>query len=185
MVVGDKEIDDKEKMHANHWWFWLPCGCSDTVQWASPNGAHPRLHWKPLDAAIGQVPAPYCPGSCHGNGCSNDKEGDMVWDYDTRWWRRHPISTLYRRNYYGIHNRHINIKMHHMPHLSMFMLHLEATQRHVNLWNIVITFTDMVYDVVGEHALTLVRAWTIMQPREETISTQNMDETVLLLPWAV
>ncbi len=33
---------------------------------ASPNGAHQWLHGKPLDAAIGQVPAPYCPGGRHG-----------------------------------------------------------------------------------------------------------------------
>ena len=26
----------------------------------------PGLHWKLLDAAIGQVPAPYCPGGRHG-----------------------------------------------------------------------------------------------------------------------
>jgi hypothetical protein len=25
-----------------------------------------RLHSKPLDAAIGRVPALYCPGGCHG-----------------------------------------------------------------------------------------------------------------------
>jgi hypothetical protein len=31
-----------------------------------PNGAHPWLHVKPLDATIGQVPAPYCPGGCNG-----------------------------------------------------------------------------------------------------------------------
>jgi len=39
------------------------------MQWcdaASPNGAHPGLHSKPLDAAIGRVPAPYPPGSRHG-----------------------------------------------------------------------------------------------------------------------
>jgi hypothetical protein len=30
---------------------------------ASPDGAHPWLHAKPLDAAIRQVPMPYCPGS--------------------------------------------------------------------------------------------------------------------------
>ncbi len=33
---------------------------------ALPDGLHPWLHAKPLDAAIGWVPAPYCPGSCHG-----------------------------------------------------------------------------------------------------------------------
>ncbi len=26
----------------------------------------PGPHWKPLDAAIGKVPAPYCPGGRHG-----------------------------------------------------------------------------------------------------------------------
>ncbi len=33
---------------------------------ASPDVAHPGLHSKPLDAAIGQVPVPYCPGGHHG-----------------------------------------------------------------------------------------------------------------------
>ena len=32
----------------------------------STHGAHPGLHLKPLDAAIGQVPVPYCPGGRHG-----------------------------------------------------------------------------------------------------------------------
>ncbi len=33
---------------------------------ASPDGAHPGLHSKPLDAAIGRVPVLYCPSSRHG-----------------------------------------------------------------------------------------------------------------------
>ena len=33
---------------------------------ALPNRAHPELHLKPLDAAIRQVPSPYCPGGHHG-----------------------------------------------------------------------------------------------------------------------
>ena len=37
-----------------------------TIWGASPNGAHPGLHSKPLDAAIGRVPAPYCPDGRHG-----------------------------------------------------------------------------------------------------------------------
>jgi hypothetical protein len=41
---------------------------------ASPNGAHPWLHAKPLDAAIGQVPAPYCPGSHHGQRFQKEKK---------------------------------------------------------------------------------------------------------------
>ena len=50
-------------MQASCWLFWLPCGCGGTTRGASPNGAHPGLHGKLLDAAIGQVPAPYRPGA--------------------------------------------------------------------------------------------------------------------------
>ncbi len=53
-------------MQANCWQFPLPCGCGSTTRGASPDGAHPWLHAKPLDAAIGQVPMPYCPGGRHG-----------------------------------------------------------------------------------------------------------------------
>ena len=34
----------------------------------------------------------------------------------------------------------------------------EATGRHAKPWHIVIIYTDMMYDDVGEHALTSVRA---------------------------
>jgi hypothetical protein len=34
---------------------------------ASLDGSHPGLHLKPLDAAIRQVPAPYCPSGRHGD----------------------------------------------------------------------------------------------------------------------
>jgi hypothetical protein len=36
------------------------------IKQLSPDGAHPGLNSKPLDAAIGRVPAPYRPGGCHG-----------------------------------------------------------------------------------------------------------------------
>ncbi len=55
-----------QKLQANWQRFWSPCHRGNTAQCASPNGAHLWLHAKPLDAAIGQVPAPYCPGSLHG-----------------------------------------------------------------------------------------------------------------------
>ncbi len=55
-----------QKMQANWQRFQSPCRRGNTAQFASPNGAHPWLHAKPLDAAIGQVPTPYCPGGCHG-----------------------------------------------------------------------------------------------------------------------
>ncbi len=52
-------------MQANCWQFRLSCGCSGTMRGALPNGVHPWLHAKPLDATIGWVPTLYCPGSCH------------------------------------------------------------------------------------------------------------------------
>jgi hypothetical protein len=36
------------------------------MQRTLPDGPHPGLHLKPLDAAIGRVTALYCPGSRHG-----------------------------------------------------------------------------------------------------------------------
>ncbi len=55
-----------QKMQANGWWFQSPCHWGDTARCALSDGAHPWLHAKPLDAAIGQVPAPYHPGGRHG-----------------------------------------------------------------------------------------------------------------------
>ncbi len=63
---GWQQNQQLQKMQANRWWFWLPCCRGNTAQCALPNGAHPWLHAKPLDATIGQVPAPYCPGGHHG-----------------------------------------------------------------------------------------------------------------------
>ncbi len=55
-----------QKMQANWRRFWSPCRQGNTAWCTSPDGVHPWLHAKPLDATIGQVPAPYCPGGCHG-----------------------------------------------------------------------------------------------------------------------
>jgi hypothetical protein len=38
----------------------------NTARCALPNGAHPWLHAKSLNAAIGRVPMLYCPGGRHG-----------------------------------------------------------------------------------------------------------------------
>ncbi len=54
-----------QKMQANQRWFRSPCHRGDTARCTSPDGVHPWLHAKPLDAAIGQVPASYCPGGRH------------------------------------------------------------------------------------------------------------------------
>ena len=65
MVVANNEIDETKN-----------AGKSTTISvamamqrydaGASPDGAHPGLHSKPLDADIGRVPAPYRPDGRHG-----------------------------------------------------------------------------------------------------------------------
>jgi hypothetical protein len=57
MVVVNNEINGK-KIHVKRWQFQWPCGYGGAMRGALPNGAHPWLHAKPLDAAIGQVPVP-------------------------------------------------------------------------------------------------------------------------------
>ena len=49
------------KMKTNRWQFRLPWRCTGMTWAASPNRARPGLHWKPLDASVGQVPTPYRP----------------------------------------------------------------------------------------------------------------------------
>jgi hypothetical protein len=42
---------------------------------ASPNAARPELHQKPLNAAIGQLLAPYRPGGCQCDNQHNNYAG--------------------------------------------------------------------------------------------------------------
>ena len=66
MVLGNNESTTTKNNKANRWQFRLPCRCGGTMRGTSPNEAHPGLHSKPLDAAIGRVPAPYRPDGRHG-----------------------------------------------------------------------------------------------------------------------
>ncbi len=59
-------------MHLHHTPFQWPRECIGVIQCTSPNSAWPGLHWKPLDTAIGQLLAPYCPGGRQGNNQHND-----------------------------------------------------------------------------------------------------------------
>jgi hypothetical protein len=52
MVVANNEIDET-KMQANQRQFRWPWQCNGTTWGTSPDEAHPGLHLKPLDAAIG------------------------------------------------------------------------------------------------------------------------------------
>ena len=62
---GQQQNRRQQKMHIKRWWFWWPGGYSGATRGALPDGVHPWLHAKPLDAAIGQVPASYCPDGRH------------------------------------------------------------------------------------------------------------------------
>ncbi len=53
MAVGKNKTTTTKNAGANRWQFRLPCGCGGTTQGASPDGTHPGLHSKPLDAVIG------------------------------------------------------------------------------------------------------------------------------------
>ena len=61
---------------------------------ASPNAACPGLHWKPLDAAIGQLLAPYCLGGRQGNSKQNNNV--LCTHFDGRFDGHRDAVVLYR-----------------------------------------------------------------------------------------
>ena len=68
MVVTNNEIDKTQKCRQindnfdDHVNAAVPC----RMRGASPDEAHPGLHSKPLDAAIGQILVSHCRGGCRG-----------------------------------------------------------------------------------------------------------------------
>ena len=81
----------------NRWWrsnappsnlVWRPHWSAGAMPLTSTNGGGPGLHLKPMDATIGQVFAPYCPGGHQGCRQNNDdgKIPAVCWPF--RWpWR--------------------------------------------------------------------------------------------------
>jgi hypothetical protein len=65
MVVANNKIDETKKSGKSTT-ILMAMVMQRTRRGTSPNEAYPGLHLKPLDAAIGQVPAPYRPGGHHG-----------------------------------------------------------------------------------------------------------------------
>ncbi len=57
-----QKSNNEEPMHLCCRPFWWPRGCVGAMLLILPNAACPGVHWKPLDAAIGQLLAPYFPG---------------------------------------------------------------------------------------------------------------------------
>ena len=54
---------DNEKIHEVCWPFQCSCECSGEMRHVSTDRAQPGLHTEPLDVAIGQLLAPYCPST--------------------------------------------------------------------------------------------------------------------------
>ncbi len=63
-VNGWQQNQRCKKMQENCWQFWPPWGCVGAKWGSLPDEAHQGLQKKPMDATIGRVSAPYCPG-CH------------------------------------------------------------------------------------------------------------------------
>jgi hypothetical protein len=61
MVIVDDKINDGINIFLPRWLIRWPWQSTSAIQSASPNAACPGLLWKPLDAGIGQLLAPYCP----------------------------------------------------------------------------------------------------------------------------
>ena len=74
-------------MHLCRGPFQWPCGSDEAIHAVSPDAACPWLLWKkPLDAAIGQLLAPYHPGSRQGDSKQNNSAKCVCWPF--RWlWR--------------------------------------------------------------------------------------------------
>ena len=61
--------------------------CAGAIGNASPNVACPGLLRKPLDATIGQLLTPYCPGGCQGDNQQNNdaKYPSLCWPFWLPW----------------------------------------------------------------------------------------------------
>ncbi len=91
-MVDDK-IDDEIKMYLHHGPFWRLCRCAGAMRCASTDAACPGILRKPLDTAIGQLLALYCPGGQQGGSKqnNNDKMQQLCWPF---WWPRQWASTI-------------------------------------------------------------------------------------------
>jgi len=63
MVVANNEMDETKNAGKST---MISMAMAMQRYGTTPDGAHPGLHSKPLDAAIGRVPAPYRPNGRHG-----------------------------------------------------------------------------------------------------------------------
>ncbi len=93
--MASKKRGGKKLMHLHHWPFQWTRWCAGALQIASPDAAVPGLPRKPLDTAIGQLLAPYCPSGHQGNSKWHDdkKMDQLCWPF---WWLRSCAGTIPR-----------------------------------------------------------------------------------------
>ncbi len=92
-----KKAGGDERMHLRHRPFRWPYGGVEVVNAAFPDAACPWLLRKPLDAAIGQLLAPYHPGGCQGD--SKQNKGAQCVHFADNFDGRGGVQVLYRAHH--------------------------------------------------------------------------------------
>jgi len=72
MITAIKKGGGEEQMYLCPGPFRWSLGRIEAIRSASPNAACPGLFWKPLDATIRRLLAPYCPSDRQGNSKQNN-----------------------------------------------------------------------------------------------------------------
>jgi len=94
MITPSEKGGGDERMHLRRRPFRWPCGGVEAINPASPNEACPGLLWKPLDAAIGRLLAPYRPGGRQGD--SKQYKDVICTHFDGRFDGHRDAVVLYR-----------------------------------------------------------------------------------------
>ncbi len=72
MIMPGKKGGDNEQKHLRHRPFQWPWRCDGAILRSSADEQGPGLSYKPLNAAIGQLLAPYRPGGRQGDSKQNE-----------------------------------------------------------------------------------------------------------------
>ena len=94
MIMPSEKGGGDKRMHLRCCSFRWLCGGIEAIHAALPNAACPGLHRKPLDAAIGQLLAPYRLGGCQG--ASKQNNNVLFAHYDGHVVGHRNVVVLYR-----------------------------------------------------------------------------------------
>ena len=96
MITAIKIDDGGERMHLCRRPFRWPWLCASAIRSALPDAAWQGIHRKPLDAAIGRLPAPNLPGGRQGdNQLKNDYATCTHFDFVGHFDDHHDAAVLY------------------------------------------------------------------------------------------